>query len=74
MTKPTRTCTHSKKGLLEGICIECDTWEEISKDLKPDYITDSLGNKSKHKGLTISNNTFLKYKKKITDRVKNDKS
>ena len=74
MTKPTRTCTHSKKGLLEGICIECDTWEEISKDLKPDYITDSLGNKSKHKVLTISNNTFLKYKKKITDRVKNDKS
>jgi hypothetical protein len=72
MSKSTRTCTHSEKGLIEGICIECDTWEEINKDMKADYITDDFGNKSKHKVLTISNNTFEYYKQKTINKKKGE--
>mgnify|MGYP003113888594 FL=1 len=67
--KSVRTCTHSKKGLLEGICIECDTWDEINKHFKPDYITKDDGSKSKHKVLTISSTTFDYYKNKIRKKI-----
>ena len=67
--KSVRTCTHSEKGLLEGICIECDTWDEINKHFKPDYITKDDGSKSKHKVLTISSTTFDYYKNKIREKI-----
>ena len=63
--KSIRTCTHSKEGLLEGKCIECDTWDEITKHFKPDYITRDDGSKSKHKVLTINSTTFDYYKDKL---------
>ena len=66
--KSIRTCTHSKEGLLEGKCIECDTWETIREDFgEGNYFTYPDGSKSKNKVLTISSTTFDYYKKKLLE-------
>ena len=57
MTKSIKTCTHNSE-IVDGECLDCKTWNKISKNFKPQF-----DKKTKVSTITIKNEVFKQFKK-----------